>query len=167
MDQKFNIVRKGYAQGEVDQYIFQLEQLIEERNKELAQYKDKEKAINASLIEAQSMAASIKEKAEQDAEQKKQETQQEIDAMRENARLEMSDITEKVAAFRKKLEDFKSSYNTILDQYLIQARATDMTALFNELDDYMDKLGMKPHGDDEPVALENIGLTGSSKETGL
>jgi cell division septum initiation protein DivIVA len=164
MDQKFNIVRKGYAQGEVDQYIFQLEQLIEERNKELAQYKDKENAITASLVEAQAMAASIKEKANQEAEQKKQETEKEIEAMRQNAQLEMSDITAKVAAFRKKLDDFKSSYNTILDQYLVQARATDMTALFNELDDYMDRLGMKPKHDDEPVALENIGLSDPSRE---
>lgn len=164
MDQKFNIVRKGYAQGEVDQYIFQLEQLIEERNKELAQYKDKENAITASLVEAQAMAASIKEKANQEAEQKKQETEKEIEAMRQNAQLEMSDITAKVAAFRKKLDDFKSSYNTILDQYLVQARATDMTALFNELDDYMDRLGMKPKHDDEPVSLENIGLSDPSRE---
>ena len=164
MDQKFNIVRKGYAQGEVDQYIFQLEQLIEERNKELAQYKDKETAITASLVEAQAMAASIKEKANQEAEQKKQETEKEIEAMRQNVQLEMSDITAKVAAFRKKLDDFKSSYNTILDQYLVQARATDMTALFNELDDYMDRLGMKPKHDDEPVALENIGLSDPSRE---
>ncbi|HCA34142.1 MAG TPA: hypothetical protein DEP00_03455 [Lachnospiraceae bacterium] len=164
MDQKFNIVRKGYAQGEVDQYIFQLEQLIEERNKELAQYKDKENAITASLVEAQAMAASIKEKANQEAEQKKQETEKEIEAMRQNVQLEMSDITAKVAAFRKKLDDFKSSYNTILDQYLVQARATDMTALFNELDDYMDRLGMKPKHDDEPVALENIGLSDPSRE---
>lgn len=164
MDQKFNIVRKGYAQGEVDQYIFQLEQLIEERNKELAQYKDKENAITASLVEAQAMAASIKEKATQEAEQKKQETEKEIEAMRQNVQLEMSDITAKVAAFRKKLDDFKSSYNTILDQYLVQARATDMTALFNELDDYMDRLGMKPKHDDEPVALENIGLSDPSRE---
>ena len=84
--------------------------------------------------------------------------------MRQNVQLEMSDITAKVAAFRKKLDDFKSSYNTILDQYLVQARATDMTALFNELDDYMDRLGMKPKHDDEPVALENIGLSDPSRE---
>ena len=60
----------------------------------------------------------------------------------------MTDIKAQLTAMREKLTAFQNDYNHALQQYLVAVRCTDMVKLFDDLDQFMEKLGLnKPEED--------------------
>lgn len=159
MDAKFSIVKKGYDTDEVDQYISELEQLIEQRNQELADYKQKERAINGSLIQAQEMSERIKQEADQQA--KKTIEKARTQAAQEKAASEQAlrESAEKLLELRHLMKEFKEQLNTLTERYLVQAKSKDLDEAFSSLDTYLTHLGLKP-SEEKPVSLNEIAVSG-------
>lgn len=155
MSQSFSITRKGYDPEEVDVYISQLQNIINQRNQELNAYHEKEAAINASVIEAKMLAGSIVEKAQKDAAEIVENGQSEASRCRAEAARELTDLTNQALAMRTKLEQFKQAYNTILQQYLVSLRAQELTALFDDLDGFLNKMGVSS---EEAVNVQDLAV---------
>ena len=156
MSQKFAVVRRGYDPVEVDSYIHELEAIVSQRNQELTDYREKEAAINASVIEAKQLAEKITKDAETQADETRKQAEEDAIKMHNDAVARMQDIRDKACAMRDKLDQFKNAYNQILQQYLLAARSKDMTALFDDLDGFMDNLGLKK--DEEPVSVDALSV---------
>lgn len=136
----FNTERRGYSTAEVDQYVRETESTLEQKNKQLQAYQQKEAAINQSVVEAKLLANKIIEDAQAEAEN-----------IHQNALQSMTEIKAQTKAMHEKLLAFQKDYNHILQQYLVAVRCTDMTQLFDDLDRFMDQLGMK---DPEEIPVE-------------
>lgn len=156
MSQKFAVVRRGYDPVEVDSYIHELESIVSQRNQELTNYREKEAAINASVIEAKQLADKITKDAELQAEETRKKAELDAAKMHSDAVDKMQDIRDKACAMRDKLDQFKNAYNQILQQYLLAARSKDMTALFDDLDQFMSNLGLNK--DEEPVSVDDLSV---------
>lgn len=161
MDQVFSTARRGYSPEEVDSYINQLQALINQRNQELSQYKAKEAAISQSIEDAKVLSSQIIANAQNQAGMILQDAEKKAAAIKENSDRDTADLCKRVKALRKKLEGFKSAYNQILQQYLIAARASEMTALFDDLDATMQKLDLSKD-DDAPVSINDLAHYGNS-----
>ena len=161
MDQVFSTARRGYSPEEVDSYIDQLQTLINQRNQELSQYKAKEAAINQSIEDAKTLSHQIIADAQNQAGMILQNAEKKAAAIKERSDCDTAKLCDRIKALRKKLEDFKAAYNQILQQYLIAARAAEMTALFDDLDATMQKLHLSPD-DDAPVSINDLTHYGSS-----
>ena len=98
---------------------------------QLSEYRQKEAAINQSVVEAKLLANKIVEDAKVEA-----------DAIHRNALDSMADIKDKTTAMHAKLQAFQQDYNRILQQYLVAVRCSDMVQIFDDLDKFMDNLGM-------------------------
>ena len=162
MSQKFAVVRRGYDPVEVDSYIHELEAIVSQRNQELTVYREKEAAINASVIEAKQLAEKITKDAELRAQQTQKKSEEDAAKMHTDAIASMQDIRDKALAMRNKLEQFKSAYNQILQQYLLAARSKDMTALFDDLEGFMNSLGLKQ--DEEAVSVDDLSVHQAEQE---
>lgn len=173
MDQSFTLVRRGYSPEEVDVYTNQLQGLINQRNQELAAYKEKENAINSSVIDAKMLAkrlvdeaneeaAQIIAQAKEEAERTLNESRNAAAIYRQESEAEMAQITERVNAMRHKLDTFQLEYSQIVQQYLVSMRANELTALVDDLDDFMRKMGIKP--EEEAVSISDLAV-GSAKDS--
>ncbi|MCI8632173.1 MAG: hypothetical protein HFE64_01635 [Lachnospiraceae bacterium] len=133
----FSTERRGYNINEVNQWGQELETKLENQEKQLAEYRQKEAAINESVVEARLLANKIIEEAKTEAEKIHQDS---LDSM--------TDIKAQLTAMREKLTAFQNDYNHALQQYLVAVRCTDMVKLFDDLDQFMEKLGLnKPEED--------------------
>ena len=156
MSQKFAVIRRGYDPVEVDTYIHELESIVSTRNQELNVYKEKEAAINGSVIEAKQLAEKIVNEAEAKAVSIRKEAELDAEKMHQEALDKMQDIRSKVSEMHGKLEEFKKAYNQILQQYLLSVRSKDMTALFEDLESFMNQLGLKQ--EEEPVSVDSLNI---------
>lgn len=142
----FNTVRRGYDPAEVDSYVQELEAQMQSKNKQIEEYRQKEAAINQSVVEAKLLANKIIDEANADAQKIHQEA---VDSM--------TDIKKQTQAMHEKLKLFQKEYNHILQQYLVSIRCTDLVHIFNDLDHFMDKLQInKP--EEEPVEVTDLGV---------
>ena len=137
----FNTERRGYSPREVDEYVNMLETqlnqketLLNQKETQLSEYRQKEAAINQSVVEAKMLANKIVGDAQIQAEQ-----------IRQDALDSMSDIKNQVKAMQDKLLLFQQDYTRILQQYLVSVRCTDMVQILDDLDQFMATLGMKEH----------------------
>ena len=133
----FSMERRGYSPREVDEYLHTLETQLNQKEAQLNEYRQKEAAINQSVVEAKLLANKIVEDAQIQAEQ-----------LQQNALDSMTDIKAQVKAMQEKLQLFQQDYNRILQQYLVSVRCTDMVQIFDDLDRFMTTLGMKEQADE-------------------
>ena len=133
----FSTERRGYNINEVNQWGQELETKLENQEKQLAEYRQKEAAINESVVEARLLANKIIEEAKTEAEKIHQDS---LDSM--------TDIKAQLTAMREKLTAFQNDYNHALQQYLVAVRCTDMVKLFDDLDQFMEKLGLNKTEED-------------------
>ncbi len=140
----FSTERRGYSINEVNQWGQELEEKLEKQEKQLAEYRQKEVAINESVVEARLLANKIIEEAKTEAEK-----------IHQDALDSLVDIKAQLTAMREKLTAFQTDYNHALQQYLVAVRCTDMVKLFEDLDQFMEKLGLnKP--EEEAVELTEL-----------
>ncbi len=137
----FTIERKGYSPREVDEYVCSLETQLNQKEAQLSEYRQKEAAINQSVVEAKLLANKIIEDAQAEAEN-----------IHKNALDSMADIKAQVKAMQEKLLMFQQDYNRILQQYLVAARCSDMVQIFDDLDHFMTTLGMNQQEEAVEVA---------------
>ena len=135
----FSTERRGYSPSEVDSYVRELEAQLTQKETQLSEYRQKEAAINQSVVEAKLLANKIVEDAKAEAE-----------SIHQNALDSMADIKDKATAMHAKLQAFQQDYNRILQQYLVAVRCTDMVQIFDDLDKFMDNLGMTPKTETAP-----------------
>lgn len=135
----FSTERRGYSPSEVDSYVRELEAQLTQKDAQLSEYRQKEAAINQSVVEAKLLANKIVEDAKAEAE-----------SIHQNALDSMTDIKDKTTAMHAKLQAFQQDYNRILQQYLVAVRCTDMVQIFDDLDKFMDNLGMNQKNDAAP-----------------
>lgn len=133
----FNTERRGYSPREVDEYVAMLETQLNQKEAQLVEYRQKEVAINQSVVEAKLLANKIVEDAHIQAEQ-----------IHQNALNSMTDIKAQVKTMHEKLQLFQQDYNRILQQYLVSVRCTDFVQIFDDLDHFMADLGMKEQNDE-------------------
>ena len=132
----FNTERRGYSINEVDQFIHELESKIEKQDKQLREYQQKEAAINQSVVEAKMLANKIVEDAQNEAQN-----------IHQSALNSLTDLKAQTKAMHEKLLAFQKDYNQILQQYLVSVRCSDMTHLFDDLNQFMDQIGIQPQED--------------------
>ena len=137
----FTTERKGYSPREVDEYVRSLETQLNQKEAQLSEYRQKEAAINQSVVEAKLLANKIIEDAQAEAEN-----------IHKNALDSMIDIKAQVKAMQEKLLMFQQDYNRILQQYLVAARCSDMVQIFDDLDHFMTTLGMNQQEEAVEVA---------------
>ncbi len=173
MEQSFSLVRRGYSPEEVDVYTNQLQGLINQRNQELASYREKENAINSSVVEAKLLAKRIVDEANEEAEKilaaaneeaekTLSEARDAVSTFRQDSDAEMALISERVTAMRHKLDTFQMEYNQIVQQYLVSMRSNDLASLLDDLDDFMRKMGIKT--EEEAVNVSDLAVGGASDE---
>lgn len=121
--------------------------MIHNQAAQITAFQEKEAAINKSLIDAQLMANEIQAKAETDATEMRQKT---LD--------EMTDIKAQVLKLHEKLTAFQTEYTRILQQYLINLRCEDLSAIFTDLDNFMKKLDMDVPQEETAVELTDLGM---------
>ena len=146
----FTIERKGYSPREVDEYVCSLETQLNQKEAQLSEYRQKEAAINQSVVEAKLLANKIIEDAQAEAEN-----------IHKNALDSMADIKTQVKARQEKLLMFQQDYNRILQQYLVAVRCSDMVQIFDDLDRFMTTLGMNQQ---EEEAVEVTDLAAEAKQ---
>lgn len=146
----FTIERKGYSPREVDEYVCSLETQLNQKEAQLSEYRQKEAAINQSVVEAKLLANKIIEDAQAEAEN-----------IHKNALDSMADIKAQVKAMQEKLLMFQQDYNRILQQYLVAVRCSDMVQVFDDLDRFMTTLGMNQQ---EEEAVEVTDLAAEAKQ---
>jgi len=79
----------------------------------------------------------------------------EAEKIHQDALDSLVDIKAQLTAMREKLTAFQTDYNHALQQYLVAVRCTDMVKLFEDLDQFMEKLGLnKP--EEEAVELTEL-----------
>ncbi len=146
----FTTERKGYSPREVDEYVRGLEAQLKQKEAQLDEYRQKEIAINQSVVEAKLLANKIVEDAKAEAEN-----------IHQNALASMTDIKAQVKAMHEKLMLFQQDYNHILQQYLVAVRCNDMVQIFDDLDRFMSDLGMN---NPEEQAVEVTELATEAKQ---
>ena len=141
----FSMERRGYNTAEVDQYVQELQTQLDKKEAKIKEYQQKEEAINQSVVEAKVLANKIVEEAKAEAQ-----------TIRQTAVESLGDIKTKTKAMHNKLQLFQKEYNHILQQYLVAVRCSDMVQLFDDLDRFMDQLGMKT--EEEPVDIADLSV---------
>ena len=146
----FTTERKGYSPREVDEYVRSLETQLNQKEDQLSEYRQKEAAINQSVVEAKLLANKIIEDAQVEAEN-----------IHKNALDSMADIKAQVKAMQEKMLMFQQDYIRILQQYLVAVRCSDMVQIFDDLDRFMTTLGMNQQ---EEEAVEVTDLAAEAKQ---
>ncbi len=146
----FTTERRGYSTREVDEYVRSLEAQLNQKEAQLNEYRQKEAAINQSVVEAKLLANKIVEDAQTEAAN-----------IHKNALDSMADIKIQVKTMQQKLQMFQQAYNQILQQYLVAVRCTDMVQIFDDLDRFMNTLGMNTP---EEAAVDVADLAAEAKQ---
>ena len=122
MQELFNIVKKGYDQDEVDNYIMTLEALIKS-------YKDKDDTIKNAIINAQIAADNIIKNAEIEG-----------DRIKKRAIRLLAEIQTSIESQKRIARDFQEEYNRLANKYLQNIGNSEIEKLVGkivELEDYV------------------------------
>ncbi|MCL2616988.1 MAG: DivIVA domain-containing protein [Defluviitaleaceae bacterium] len=122
MEKLFNIVKRGYDQEEVDNYIHTLETLIKS-------YKDKDDTIKNAIINAQIAADNIIKNAEIEG-----------DRIKKRAIRLLSEIQASVETQKRITRDFQEEYNRLTTKYLQNIGNTEIEKVLGkitELEEYV------------------------------
>lgn len=115
--ENFTIVKKGYNPQEVDEYIETLEKVVKS-------YKDKDNAIKNAIISAQIAADNIIKNAEAEAV-----------AYRAQAMEHLKKIFESVETQRSRAQSFQDEYNDLLHKYLRNFEESDISLVYDRIDE--------------------------------
>lgn len=111
----FSVVKKGYDQDEVNEYISKLEEVINS-------YKEKDIAIKNAIISAQIAADNIVENAEIESKNKR------------NATAEiLKNLKEDIGKYESVLNSFQSDYNGLIKKYLTNVNDAEFKIAFDKL----------------------------------
>lgn len=122
MQNNFSIVKKGYNTIEVDEYIEELEKVIRS-------YKEKDKAIKNAIINAQVAADNIVKNAELEAA-----------SIKHNAVAHLANIQNSLVQQKVMLKEFQADYNTLISKYVIDFNDAEYLQTYtkiNELEEYL------------------------------
>lgn len=99
MSNTFSIIKKGYSPQEVDDYLIQLEETIDN-------YKLEEQYISQALVESHITAKKIIEEAEIKAFE-----------IEKDALIQLEHLKHELENTKKKLESFKNDYDIFLERF--------------------------------------------------
>ncbi|MCF0135661.1 MAG: hypothetical protein HUJ69_04495 [Lachnospiraceae bacterium] len=118
MVQLFTLALHGYNTQEVNSYIDELQQIIEQRNREILSYKEK-----LSLSETAS-------------------TEEKPPLTPELAALKLKELADRTRQLKEKTEQMQTAYETMLQDYLSAAAAQSeqVSALLDDLDLFLEDL---------------------------
>lgn len=124
----FSVVKKGYDQDEVNEYIEKLEEVINS-------YKEKDIAIKNAIISAQIAADNIIENAEIEACNKRRKASETLSALRED-----------INKYEFILSSFQADYNTLIKKYLTDINSSafkDAISKFRDLENNINDVQKK------------------------
>ncbi|MCL2611386.1 MAG: DivIVA domain-containing protein [Defluviitaleaceae bacterium] len=122
---KFSIVKKGYNPSEVDKHI-------EELQRQIADFKEKEDAITNAMINSQVAANNIIKNAEMAAED-----------MHEDLIKAVNNIFNSIENQKNTIKAFQEDYETLISKYLKKPDGKDFLEIYtslNELENYLVEL---------------------------
>ncbi|MCL2618142.1 MAG: DivIVA domain-containing protein [Defluviitaleaceae bacterium] len=122
MEKLFNIVKRGYDQDEVDQYLAELEETVKS-------YKEKDNSIKNAIINAQISADNIIKNAEIEA-----------DRIKKRAVRLLDDIQASINNQKQMTRDFQDEYSKLLNKYMHNISETDSNKIMGcitELEEYL------------------------------
>lgn len=125
MEEKFNYAKKGYDTAEVNNYIAQLEAVVNS-------YREKDTAIKNALISAQMAADNIIKNAELEA-----------DKIKGKAVSLLDGIINSIGDQKQFVKEFQEEYNVIINKYVRQYNDAEILKLYSkisELEDYVASL---------------------------
>lgn len=133
MDEKlFNIVKKGYDQEEVDNYLKELHAVINS-------YKEKDNAIKNAIINAQISADNIIKNAEIEG-----------DRIKGRAVKLLDEIKDSIEVKKAVTDEFKEEYNHLVKKYLHNQDDADFKRIYGkiaELETYVNDMQRKHEAD--------------------
>lgn len=122
---QFTIVKRGYSPEEVENYIGNLERIIQD-------YKEKDSSITNAIINAQVAADNIIRNAEAAS-----------DEIREMTISNLDNVYNSIEKQKQIVKDFQEQYYELVSKYLKDIQTTDFLDIFssiNELENYMASL---------------------------
>lgn len=122
MEERFDIVKRGYCPSQVDEYIDTLEAVIRG-------FKEKETSIINAVINAQSISDAIIRRAEVRAGQVEARSKQRQDAL-------LAALEEQMGSLRL----FQEEYNTLVSKYLNPSGCNEISRLMSKMNDLRDTL---------------------------
>jgi len=121
----FTIVKRGYSPEEVENYIGNLERIIQD-------YKEKDSSITNAIINAQVAADNIIKNAEVASNE-----------IREMTISNLDNVYHSIDKQKQIVKDFQEQYYELVSKYLKDVQTTDFLDIFssiNELENYMASL---------------------------
>lgn len=122
---QFTIVKRGYSPEEVENYIGNLERIIQD-------YKEKDSSITNAIINAQVAADNIIRNAELAS-----------DEIRELTISNLDNVYNSIEKQKEIVKEFQEQYYDLVSKYLKDIQTTDFLDIFssiNELENYMASL---------------------------
>lgn len=122
----FSIAKKGYNIQEVEDYIEELE-------KQLDEYKEKSSAINNAIINAQLAADNIINNAKERAGKIVSAAELEAKSIKEKAISQIVSMKSNIAAQKKVIADFENEYTSFLKRYIKPVNSNDIAIMTDKL----------------------------------
>ena len=122
---QFTIVKRGYSPEEVENYIGNLERIIQD-------YREKDSSITNAIINAQVAADNIIKNAEKAS-----------DEIRALTISNLDNVYNSIEKQKEVVKDFQEQYYDLVSKYLKDIQTTDFLDIFssiNELENYMASL---------------------------
>ena len=151
MEKLFNIVKRGYDQDEVDNYIMTLEALIKS-------YKDKDDTIKNAIINAQISADNIIKNAEIEA-----------DRIKKRAIRLLAELQTSIEGQKRIAREFQEDYNRLTTKYLqgiSNAELDKVLDKINELEQYVSSI-QKNHENTHRAVPGSVGNALPKMVTGI
>lgn len=129
----FQIVRKGYNPDEVDAYIEELENQLNE-------YKDKSSTINKAIINAQIAADNIIKAAHSETEKILSQAKKEAVELKQTTINQIKYLKLNIANQKNLINNFRKDYEFLTEKYLNPLVTSDTDKVFDKLTEIEEKI---------------------------
>ena len=129
----FQIVRKGYNPDEVDAYIEELQNQINE-------YKDKSSTINKAIINAQIAADNIIKAAHSETEKILSQAKKEASELKQATINQIKYLKLNIANQKNLINNFRKDYEFLTEKYLNPLVTSDTDKVFDKLTEIEEKI---------------------------
>ncbi len=139
MSYDFQIVRKGYNPDEVDAYIEELENRLNE-------YKDKSSTINKAIINAQIAADNIIKAAHSETEKILSQAKKDAAELKQSTLHQIKYLKLNIANQKNLIENFRKDYEFLTEKYLNPLVTSDTDKVFDkltEIEEMIDNLSLE------------------------
>jgi len=126
MSYDFQIVRKGYNPDEVDNYIEELE-------KQLSEYQEKSSTINKAIINAQIAADNIIKAAHSETDKILSQARKDADELKQATINQIKYLKLNIANQKNLINNFKNDYEFLTEKYLSPLITADADKVFDRL----------------------------------